>query len=87
MTGLGVLVALMGVALVSIAYFNWRNDWNYRYAKWLRATFLGASPLRKPFDRLADAKLMRGFYREFSSGFLLLFGGILLILGISLIGR
>ncbi len=72
---------------MSVAYFNWRYDWNYRYAKWLRATLFGASRLRKPFDQLAEAKLMRGFYREFSSGFLLMLGGIFLILGISLIGR
>jgi hypothetical protein len=77
----------MGAALVSVAYFNWRYDWNYRYGKWLRATLFGASRLRKPFDQLAEAKLMRGFYREFSSGFLLLLGGIFLILGFSLIGR
>jgi hypothetical protein len=74
----------MGAALVSVAYFNWRFDWNYRYAKWLGATLFG---LRKPFGELADAKFMRVFYRELSSGFLVLFGGILLILGISLFGR
>ena len=87
MTGLGVLVALIGAALMSVAYLNWRYDGNYRYAKWLTATLFGASSLRTSLDRLADAKLMRRLYRGFSSGVLLLFGGTLLILGLSLFGR
>ena len=46
-----------------------------------------ASSLRTSLDRLADAKLMRRLARGFSSGVLLLFGGTLLILGLSLFGR
>ena len=87
MTALGVVISLIGAAMVSVSYFNWRYDWNYRYARWLGGTLFRANPLRKPLDQLAEAKLMRGVYREFSSGLLLLIGGILLILGIPLIGR
>ena len=87
MTGLGILVSLMGAAMVSVSYFNWRYDWNYRYAKWLSATLFRANPFRKQFDQVAEAKLLRGFYRNFSSAFLLLLGAVLLILGIPLIGR
>ena len=68
----------MGAAMVLVGYFNWRYDWNYRYAKWLIANL---PPRRKLSDRVADARLMRGFYRGFSSGVLLLAGGVLLILG------
>ena len=46
-----------------------------------------ANPFRKQFDQVAEAKLLRGFYRNFSSAFLLLLGAVLLILGIPLIGR
>ncbi|HEV2013899.1 MAG TPA: hypothetical protein VGR77_08480 [Candidatus Dormibacteraeota bacterium] len=62
------------------AYVNWRYDWSYRYAKRFQAKLFG-----KPFDRLAETRLGRIFYGGFSSGFLLLLGGALLILGISLL--
>jgi hypothetical protein len=67
------------------AYFNWRYDWNYRYAKRLRATLFGASPLRRSLDRLAETRLARISSRWFSSGYFLVFGVALLILGISIV--
>jgi hypothetical protein len=77
----------MGAALVAVAFFNWRDDWNYRYSKWLNRTLFGTSRLGKSYGRLVEAKVTRVLYRGCSSGFLLLFGGALLILGTSLFGR
>jgi hypothetical protein len=73
----GLLIALLGAAIVWFAYVNWRYDLTYRYAKWFQANLFGRRP--------TETRLERIIYGAFSSAFLVLFGGALLSLGISLI--
>jgi hypothetical protein len=72
----GLLISLVGGGILWFAYANWRYNLTYRYAKWLQANLFGSRPTETQLERIICG--------GFSSGFLVLFGGAFLILGISL---
>ena len=72
-----LFMALVGLAVLSFGYLNWRYDLTRRYAKWLSGGRL------KGFDRPST----RFYFREFTSAFLAVFGLAVLFGAWSLVGR